>query len=133
SGWTVATGVPKEKIEQTLRGSTVAMAAGALATVLLAVGLAVLFGRRIAQPVSGLARSANALPTGAPIETESTSVVVEVSEVTRAIRKSGEQLEARESALRAREASFRHVAYMMYGCVGSVGAAWRISFRSVLW
>ncbi|TMB69741.1 MAG: PAS domain S-box protein [Deltaproteobacteria bacterium] len=133
SGWTVATGVPKEKIEQTLRGSTVAMAAGALATVLLAVGLAVLFGRRIAQPVSGLARSANALPTGAPIETESTNVVVEVSEVTRAIRKAGEQLEARESALRASEERFRHVANMMPGVVWTAAPDGTITFANDRW
>jgi len=133
SGWTIATGVPKEKIEQTLRGSTVAMAAGALATVLLAVGLAVLFGRRIAQPVSGLARSANALPTGAPIETESTNVVVEVSEVTRAIRKAGEQLEARESALRASEERFRHVANMMPGVVWTAAPDGTITFANDRW
>ena len=133
SGWTVATGVPKEKIEQTLRGSTVAMAAGALATVLLAVGLAVLFGRRIAQPVSGLARSASALPTGAPIETESTNVVVEVSEVTRAIRKAGEQLEARESALRASEERFRHVANMMPGVVWTAAPDGTITFANDRW
>jgi len=133
SGWTVATGVPKEKIEQTLRGSTVAMVAGALATVLLAVGLAVLFGRRIAQPVSGLARSANALPTGAPIETESTNVVVEVSEVTRAIRKAGEQLEARESALRASEERFRHVANMMPGVVWTAAPDGTITFANDRW
>ena len=133
SGWTVATGVPKEKIEQTLRGSTVAMAAGALATVLLAVGLAVLFGRRIAQPVSGLARSANALPTGAPIETESTNVVVEVSEVTRAIRKAGEQLQARESALRASEERFRHVANMMPGVVWTAAPDGTITFANDRW
>ncbi len=133
SGWTVATGVPKEKIEQTLRGSTVAMAAGALATVLLAVGLAVLFGRRIAQSVSGLARSASALPTGAPIETESTNVVVEVSEVTRAIRKAGEQLEARESALRASEERFRHVANMMPGVVWTAAPDGTITFANDRW
>jgi len=133
SGWTVATGVPKEKIEQTLRGSTVAMAAGALATVLLAVGLAVLFGRRIAQSVSGLARSAGALPTGAPIETASNNVVVEVSEVTRAIRKAGEQLEARESALRASEERFRHVANMMPGVVWTAAPDGTITFANDRW
>ena len=133
SGWTVATGVPKEKIEQTLRGSTVAMAAGALATVLLAVGLAVLFGRRIAQSVSGLARSAGALPTGAPIETASNNVVVEVSEVTRAIRKAGEQLQARESALRASEDRFRHVANMMPGVVWTAAPDGTITFANDRW
>jgi PAS domain S-box-containing protein len=133
SGWTIATGVPKEKIEQTLRGSTLAMAAGALATVLLAVGLAVLFGRRIAQSVSGLARSASALPTGAPIETASNNVVVEVSEVTRAIRKAGEQLQARESALRASEERFRHVANMMPGVVWTAAPDGTITFANDRW
>src|SRR5439155_12937739 len=61
SGWTLATGVPAESVETVLRGSTIAMLVGMLATAGAVVLLALVFGRRIARPVSALARSAQAL------------------------------------------------------------------------
>jgi PAS domain S-box-containing protein len=133
SGWTVATGVPKEKIEQTLRGSTLAMAAGALATALLAIALAVLFGRRIARSVSALASSATALTTGAHVEPESTKSVEEVNAVTRVIQDAGNQLKARESALRASEERFRLVANLMPGVVWTAASDGNITFANDRW
>jgi PAS domain S-box-containing protein len=133
SGWTVATGVPTEKIEQTLRGSTIAMAAGALVSALLAIVLAVLFGRRIAQAVSGLASSATALPTGSHVEPEAANIVEEVNEVTRAIQDAGQRLKARESALRASEERFRLVANLMPGVVWTAGADGTITFANDRW
>ena len=135
SGWTVATGVPTEKIEQTLRGSTIAMAAGALASALLAVALAVLFGRRIAQAVSGLASSANALASGPRAEPEpaNANIVEEVNEVTRAIQDAGQRLQARESALRASEERFRLVANLMPGVVWTAASDGTITFANDRW
>src|SRR5205823_10265994 len=51
SGWTVATGVPAAGVESSLRRSTLAMAGGALLSLGLAVALALIVGRRIAQPI----------------------------------------------------------------------------------
>src|SRR5262249_39735063 len=64
SGWTLATGVPVADVERELRGSTLAMIAGAGLTALLAVALAIVFGRRIARPVSALPGAAAALERG---------------------------------------------------------------------
>src|SRR5262249_26295839 len=61
SGWTMATGVPVADVERELRGSTIALTTGAALMTLLAVALAVVFGRRIARPVSALAGAAAAL------------------------------------------------------------------------
>src|SRR5713226_736453 len=110
SGWTIATGVPKESVEQILWGSAMAMAGGALATAILAIVLAVLFGKRIAEPVSALARSARALASGEGIEAPSSTAITEVDEVNAAFRDSAQRLKARQSALRESQERFRTLA-----------------------
>jgi PAS domain S-box-containing protein len=96
AGWTLASGVPVESVESALRTSMLAMAGGVAAALLLAVGLAFVFGRRIAQPVSALARSARTLPTQEPIIAGEHSRVAEVEEVSRAFREAAEQVKRQE-------------------------------------
>src|SRR5262245_23107099 len=104
SGWTVATGVPIADVERELRGSTIAMTAGAALMALLAIALAIVFGRRIARPVSALAGAAAALERGdAPPLTSIPSQIAEVTDVTRAFDEAAQRLRAREAALRASE------------------------------
>src|SRR5262249_18103212 len=105
SGWTLATGVPVADVERELRGSTLAMMAGAGLTALLAVALALVFGRRIARPVSALAGAAAALEKGEePPPTSTTTTIAEVADVTRAFDDAAGRLRFREAALRASEA-----------------------------
>jgi signal transduction histidine kinase/CheY-like chemotaxis protein len=84
SGWTVATGVPAAGVEAELRDSTIAIVIGALAAAALAVGLALLFGRRVARPVVALARSATTLATGRPPAPATPTKIAELAEVNRA-------------------------------------------------
>ncbi|HEX2438443.1 MAG TPA: ATP-binding protein [Methylomirabilota bacterium] len=84
SGWTVATGVPAAGVEAELRDSTIAIVIGALAAAALAVGLALLFGRRVARPVVALARSATTLATGQPPAPATPTKIAELAEVNRA-------------------------------------------------
>jgi signal transduction histidine kinase len=107
SGWTVATGVPLESVEQELRASTLAMASGAALVGLLAVGLAILFGRRISRPVVALGRAAAAFDAGRPPEAQPASAITEVDEVARVFREVAERLRGREAALRESEAESR--------------------------
>ena len=107
SGWTVATGVPQNAVERGLRDSMLAMAAGATAALLLAVGLALLFGRQIARSVSGLTRFAHALTDGKPAEPMAFSNVAEVNEVAEAFEAARTERHFRESALRRSEEKFR--------------------------
>ena len=107
SGWTVATGVPQNAVERGLRDSMLAMAAGATAALLLAVGLALLFGRQIARSVSGLTRFAHALTDGKPAEPMAFSNVAEVNEVADAFEAARTERHFRESALRRSEEKFR--------------------------
>ena len=110
SGWTMATGVPVQDVERQLRGSTLAMTAGALATAGLAVTLALVFGRRISRPVSALAHSAAALERGERPPAALDTAIAEVSEVARAFDAAAERLRAREDGLRESEAESRRLA-----------------------
>jgi signal transduction histidine kinase/ActR/RegA family two-component response regulator len=111
SAWTVATGVPVGDVERELRGSTIATLAGAGLMALLAVALAVVFGRRIARPVSALAGAAAALEKGEePPPTSTTTAIAEVADVTHAFDDAARRLRAREAALRASEAESARLA-----------------------
>jgi signal transduction histidine kinase len=112
SGWTVATGVPIEYVEASLRGSLIAMLLGITGTGALAILLIVVFGRRIERPVrrlAALARSLGSLEAEhpkAPISKvrevdEVAETLVETSALVR--RRSAERDEAlaKETAARA--------------------------------
>jgi signal transduction histidine kinase/ActR/RegA family two-component response regulator len=92
SGWTVATGVPVAGVERELRGSTVAIATGAAAMAALAIGLALMFGRRVARPVTALARSASVLATGQRPGPPPTTAITEVAEVAHAFDDAADRL-----------------------------------------
>jgi signal transduction histidine kinase/CheY-like chemotaxis protein len=124
SGWTVATGVPVADVERELRGSTIALMTGAILMVLLAVALAVVFGRRIARPVSALAGAAAALERGdRPSLTSTPSRIAEVTDVTRAFDDAAQRLRAREAALRASEAESVRLAAERARLLGNERAA----------
>jgi len=110
SGWTMATGVPVQDVERQLRGSTVAMTAGATLMAALAVALALVFGRRISQPVAALAQSAAALERGEQPPPAFTTPIAEISEVARAFDAAAKRLRAREIGLRESEAESRRLA-----------------------
>ena len=98
-GWIVGTGVPVSDVEKALRGSTMAVAGGALLLVALALGLAVLLGKRIAQPVSALAQSAAALAGGAVPPARRSRSIAEVGDVERAFDEARTLLARRQEAL----------------------------------
>jgi signal transduction histidine kinase len=100
-GWTIATGVPAADVESELRDTTYAMAAASIVVALLAVALALLFGRRISGPIAALAHSAKALGGGGNVPVAATEEIAEVDDVTRAFDEAGRLLREREQALGA--------------------------------
>jgi signal transduction histidine kinase/ActR/RegA family two-component response regulator len=104
AGWTVATGVPAEIVEGDIRASAIALTTGAVATALLAVALALWFGRRIARPVNALAESVRRFGTGEPVGPVTAPAVDEVREVALAFQDTAARLSAREAALRESQA-----------------------------
>jgi len=96
SGWTVATGVPAERVEAQLRASLATVAAGGLAAALLAVALALLLGRRIARPIAGLAELAGSFAReDTRVKPAPASKLREVDEVAGALAEASTRLERR--------------------------------------
>ncbi|HZZ91086.1 MAG TPA: ATP-binding protein [Usitatibacter sp.] len=98
-GWVVATGIPAGTLDAALRGSSIALAGGALFTLGLAFALAFFVGRRIARPITALGASARALATGEAIPVQTPSDVDEVERVERAFEESGAMLRQRRQEL----------------------------------
>jgi len=98
SGWTVATGVPVGSVEASLRGSLVAMLVGIAGTGALAIGLVIVLGRRIEQPIRRLAGLARSL---ARSDTDPSRVRVsnvrEVDEVAATLVEAAELIERRSA------------------------------------
>jgi PAS domain S-box-containing protein len=80
--------------------STIALAAAAGAMAFLAIVLAFIFGKRIAGPVSALARSAGALSNAEPVPVEKPTGIAEVAEVSRAFHEAAERLRTHDEELR---------------------------------
>ena len=96
TGWTVATGVPAETVEAQLRASLASVAAGGVAAALLALALALLIGRRIAQPITGLAELAGSLAhEDIRVVPPPTTNLREIDEVARALAEASTRLEKR--------------------------------------
>jgi signal transduction histidine kinase len=76
------------------------MTLGATVMAALAVGLALLFGRRIARPVAALRRSVTSFGAGEPLTPVREPAVDEVADVARAFEEAAARLSAREQALR---------------------------------
>ena len=96
SGWTMAIGVPSETVESPIRDSLIAVGAGGLAAAILALALAVLFGRRIADPVGALAEVGVALARAdTRVPAPRRSGVREVDEVAGALAEASALLERR--------------------------------------
>ncbi|HEU4340232.1 MAG TPA: PAS domain S-box protein, partial [Candidatus Binatia bacterium] len=89
TGWSIAIGVPQAAINAAVNRSTRIMGVGAAVLLFIALGTALLLGRRISAPISTLARSAEAIQRGERVEIE-TSGVKEISELHSAVLAAGE-------------------------------------------
>ncbi len=101
TGWTIATGVPADSVEAALRGSTLWMVGVSLLTGVLAIFFAVVLGRRIADPVAGLAASVRALTSHGAAATPAPQArgIEEVEKVVRVFEEARTLLREREQAL----------------------------------
>ena len=84
SGWGVGLGIPEAAVETPLRRSLLTLGAGGLACAIVALGLALLMGRRITEPMVALASAAKAFGQQDVAVPSRTSTVQEVEDVRRA-------------------------------------------------
>ncbi|MDJ0388022.1 HWE histidine kinase domain-containing protein [Roseomonas sp. E05] len=97
-GWRAGVLVPTRIAEAPLRQSLLLLGLGAGVLVALAIGLAVVFARRVARPVQHLARAARQLGQGEPVQPAPASIQ-EVSAVGAAMAEASTALRQREQAL----------------------------------
>jgi len=102
-GWRTGILVPARIAEAPLRRSLWLLGAGAGLLAALAIGLAVIFARRIAHPVQQLVRMAQQLGRGTAVQPIATPIR-EVSEVGAALAEASKALRQREKALAESEA-----------------------------
>src|SRR5207247_8560780 len=84
SGWGVGLGIPEAAVETPLRRSLLTVGAGGLACAIVALGLALLVGRRITEPIVALASAAKAFGQQDVAVPTRASTVQEVEDVRRA-------------------------------------------------
>lgn len=102
TGWTVASGVPVDSVEAALRGTALWMVGAIVVTGALAIFLAVFLGRRIAEPLRGLATSVRSLNSRDAVAAKVPQPrgVDEVEDVARAFGEARALLKEGEQALR---------------------------------
>ncbi len=116
AGWLVGIGVPRRVVDAPLRRSlwiTAGLGAGLLG---LSMGLAFLFGRRVAKPVRDLSAAAAALGRGERVEAPA-STVREVAEVGRRLAGASAALRERSEALATSEERYRLATEAFHGAV----------------
>jgi PAS domain S-box-containing protein len=100
SGWTVAIGIPAAQVEAGARQTILMIGGGTLVAGLLAVGFAIVFGRRITVPVFALASAAKAMGRGEQPEISSGGGIAEISLLSRALKGAAEAMHEREQRFR---------------------------------
>jgi PAS domain S-box-containing protein len=134
SGWTVGFGVPAATVDGPARTSLGMVAGGGLVLALIGGGLAIRFGRRVAQDITALAESAQALGRAESPPARPASFVTEVDEVQRAMVEAAleraRNIEARqhiEEALRESEEHTRLIVTHAFDAVITIDGDGRIT------
>lgn len=105
SGWTLGIAIPAAVVEASQRRAMALMAGGLIAALILAFGLAMVFGARISFPMSRLAEAAISVGAGAmPPPVPATEKIRELSTLDDALRRAHATISEREDALRRQTA-----------------------------
>ncbi len=99
SGWTVVVGINATVLDSPMRHTLLTVIGGGFSLLLAGIVMATLFGRRIANSISSLSNAAAALGRSEMPQT-STSPIIEVSEVARAIEDAAVKRQQAEEELR---------------------------------
>jgi PAS domain S-box-containing protein len=109
SNWSVAVGIPAAVVEAGARQTAGAMALGVLSAGMLAVGIAVTFGRRISKPIKLLATAAKPLGRGERAEVPRPSGIEEIDMLSRMLDDASATLRNYLTELRLAEERFRQI------------------------
>jgi signal transduction histidine kinase/ActR/RegA family two-component response regulator len=101
TGWGIGIGIPAAAVAAPLRRSLLAIGAGGIALLLVAVLVAVIGGRRITLPMAALSSAAKAFGEGGGMPAAAPSGVSEVDEVRRAFAEAAALVQQRASEAEA--------------------------------
>jgi signal transduction histidine kinase/ActR/RegA family two-component response regulator len=99
SNWTIGLALPAEFVQAGAWRTMWILGLGALASILIALVVAMFMGRRIARPVAGLAATARALGSERAPRRERLDQVREVAEVAAALEQSGSAIRERQQLI----------------------------------
>jgi signal transduction histidine kinase len=99
SGWTMAMGIPATAVEVAPKGPIGVIVTGFLAAATLAVLVAFLLGRRIADPIAALASAAKNLGRGRPLPKLARTRIAEIAMLDGAFEKASGLLQRRAARL----------------------------------
>ena len=100
SGWTLAMGIPAAGYKAGSLQTILMIGGGTLGAGLLALSLAILFGRRITAPVFALASAAKAMGRGEEPEISPVTGITEIVVLSRALKDAAEAVGEREKRFR---------------------------------
>jgi PAS domain S-box-containing protein len=134
--WTASVGIPADPIDASLRQSLLIVSGAGALFALLAVGMALVVGRGVVQPMRELTRSAEAVGRG-ELAPSLSSTVSEVDSAARAMGRAAQLLAERaaardrvEGSLRARERDLRLITDALPVLVSYVDAEERCRFTN---
>lgn len=107
--WTIAIAIPLKTLYAPLRRSTFLLILTGAAALLVALSLAVVIGRRISRPISGLVEYAAAVGRGELVRLQPTGLI-ETDAVARSLHDAGEELQRGAADLRDSELRYRTLA-----------------------
>ncbi|HEX8437927.1 ATP-binding protein [Archangium sp.] len=105
TGWTVVLGLPASELRGPVHRTFGAVLGGGAALLLVAIVLAIVFGRRIARPMLALSSSAAALGRGTVLPAV-VSQVTEVADIARALETAARERDRSEATLRETNETF---------------------------
>ncbi|HEX6007100.1 MAG TPA: ATP-binding protein [Burkholderiales bacterium] len=107
TGWTFVMNIPVYAVEQAGRQANTLLIAGLLTALALALGLAVMVGRRIAKPISSLAAATQAMGLGKPLNLPAELAVSEVRTLAAALRDAERAIGERQSLIEREKEALR--------------------------
>ena len=107
TGWTFVMNIPVYAVEQAGRQANALLIAGLLTALALALGLAVMVGRRIAKPISSLAAATQAMGLGKPLDLPAELAVSEVRTLAAALRDAERAIGERQSLIEREKEALR--------------------------
>ena len=99
SHWSIGLAIPAEIVEAAARRTSWLMAIGVVFSIVIALGIATLLGRRVAAPIVALASAARSVGAGTPSAAEIDDGVREVNAVAAALREADIAVREREQLI----------------------------------